>query len=412
MNTPENTKLCDFTSTNNNDFICTPIAPPASTAEFYEIKPALLNLVMKEQFSGVSTDDAAAHLNNFVELCEMQKYKDMDGDIIKLKLFPFSLRGRAKEWLLSLPRNSINSWTKCKDAFIGKYYPPAKIISLRSSIMNFKQLDNEHVAQAWERMKSLVKNCPTHGLTTWMIIQTFYAGLNFSSRNLLDSASGGTFMSITLGAATKLLDDMMINYSEWHTERAPQGKKVNSVEETSSLSDKIDAIMSMLVNGRSHVDPNNVPLASLVAQEEHVDVNFIKNNNFNNNAYRNNFGSNNYKPYPSNGYGNSYGNSYSNNRSVSSDLEAMLKDFISTQKAFNKTVEEKFEKIDDLVSKVDSLAHDVEILKLKVMPNEVKDTKSFATANAIQVRIDNNIRMLAELHARWEKRKNLKKRIV
>ena len=311
--------------------------------------------------------------------------------------------------MLSLPRNSIDSRTKCKNAFIGKYYPPAKIISLRSSIMNFKQFDNEHVAQAWERMKSLVKNCPTHGLTAWMIIQTFYAGLNFSSRNLLDSASGGTFMSITLGAATKLLDDMMINYSEWHTERAPQGKKVNSVEETSSLSDKIDAIMSMLVNGRSHVDPNNVPLASLVAQEEHVDVNFIKNNNFNNNAYRNNFGSNNYKPYPSNGYGNSYGNSYSNNRSVSSDLEAMLREFISTQKAFNKTVEEKFEKIDDLVSKVDSLAHDVEILKLKVMPNEVKDTKSFATANAIQVRIDNNIRMLAELHARWEKEEELEK---
>jgi hypothetical protein len=71
MGTPENTKLCDFTSTNNNDFICTPIAPPAPKANFYEIKPALLNLVMKEQFSGASTDDAAAHLNNFVELCEM-----------------------------------------------------------------------------------------------------------------------------------------------------------------------------------------------------------------------------------------------------------------------------------------------------------------------------------------------------
>ena len=89
--TAENTKLCDFTSTNNNDFICTPIAPPASKADFFEIKPALLNLVMKEQFSGVSTDDAASHLNNFVELCEMKKYKDVDGDIIKQKLFPFSL---------------------------------------------------------------------------------------------------------------------------------------------------------------------------------------------------------------------------------------------------------------------------------------------------------------------------------
>jgi hypothetical protein len=130
MGTPENTKLCDFTSTNNNDFICTPIAPPAPKANFYEIKPALFNLVMKEQFSGASTDDAIAHLNNFVELCEMQKYKDVDGDIINLKLFPFSLRGRSKDWLLSLPRNSIDSWFKCKDAFIGKYYPPAKIISL------------------------------------------------------------------------------------------------------------------------------------------------------------------------------------------------------------------------------------------------------------------------------------------
>ena len=69
---------------------------------------------------------------------------------------------------------------------------------------------------------------------------------------------------------------------------------------------------------------NNVPLASLVAQEDHVYVNFIKNNNFNNNAYRNNFGSNKYKPYPSsrfNGYVNSYGNGYNNNRSAPSDLE-------------------------------------------------------------------------------------------
>jgi hypothetical protein len=103
---------------------------------------------MKEQFFGASTDDAAAHLNNFVELCEMQKYKDIESDIIKLKLFPFSLRGKAKDWLLYLPKNSIDSWAKCKNAFIGRYYPPAKIIALRSNIMKFSQFDNEHVAQA------------------------------------------------------------------------------------------------------------------------------------------------------------------------------------------------------------------------------------------------------------------------
>jgi hypothetical protein len=105
--------------------------------------------------------------------------------------------------------------------------------------------------------------------------------------------------------------------------------------------------MAMLANDRAHVDPNNVPLASLVAQEEHVDVNFIRNNNFNNSAYRNNFPSNNYRPYPStngNGYGNSYGNSPNNTRGVPSDLE--VKDFISKQTAFNKFVEEKLGNID------------------------------------------------------------------
>src|SRR3954466_4216726 len=144
----------------------------------------------------------------------MQKYKEVEGDVVKLKFLPFSLREGAKIWFQSLPRNSIDSWDKCKDAFIGKYCPPAKIIQFRSNIM--------------------------HGLTTWMVIQTFYAGFNFTSRNLLDSTAGGTFMSTTLGAATKLLDEMMTNYSQWHTERAPTGRKVNSVEEISSLNEKVD----------------------------------------------------------------------------------------------------------------------------------------------------------------------------
>ena len=46
----DNTKLCDFANTNNNDFISTPIAPLTDT-ESCEINAALLNLVMKDQFA-------------------------------------------------------------------------------------------------------------------------------------------------------------------------------------------------------------------------------------------------------------------------------------------------------------------------------------------------------------------------
>ena len=89
--TQENIKLCDFSNTNNNDFLSTLIAPPATSAESCDINAALFNLVMKDQFSGTPSEDAASHLNTFMELCDMQKKKDVDNDIMKLKLLPFSL---------------------------------------------------------------------------------------------------------------------------------------------------------------------------------------------------------------------------------------------------------------------------------------------------------------------------------
>ena len=207
-------------------------------------------------------------------------------------------------------------------------------------------------------------------------------------------------MSITLGAATKLLDDMMENYSQWHTERSPTGRKLNSIEEISSLIEKVDMIMSMLTK-QVPIDPRDVPLNSLVAQEEEqVDVNFISRNNFNNNAYRSNFGNNNPRPFPSNNnsYGNSYGNAYPNTKSSTFELESMLKEFITSQQAFNKNVEEKLEKLDSLSLKVDNIAHDVEMLKITTSPLEDEKVKPL---NSIQVQIDENIRMLAQLKARW-----------
>ena len=136
-------------------------------------------------------------------------------------------------------------------------------------------------------------------------------------------------MSTTLGVATKLLDDMMTNYSQWHTERSPTGRKVNSVDEISSLNEKVDLIMSMLTK-QVPIDPRDVPLNSLVAQEkEQIDVNFISRNKFNNNAYRSNFGNNNPRPFPSN---NSYvnNNTYPSTKNCTSELESMLKDFITS----------------------------------------------------------------------------------
>src|SRR3954468_4862158 len=107
--------------------------------------------------------------------------------------------------------------------------------------------------------------------------------------------------------------------------------------------------MSLLTK-QAPIDSHDVPLNSLFFQEQ-VDVNFISRKNFNNNAYRNNFGNNNPRPFPSN---NSYGNNntYPSTKNSNFELEGMLKDFITSQKAFNKNVEEKLDKLDNLTLKV------------------------------------------------------------
>ena len=73
--TQENTKLCDFSNTNNNDLIGTPLAPPATSAETCDVNTTLLNLVMKDQFSGTPNEDVASHLIpswNYV-ICKRKK---------------------------------------------------------------------------------------------------------------------------------------------------------------------------------------------------------------------------------------------------------------------------------------------------------------------------------------------------
>jgi hypothetical protein len=218
-------------------------------------------------------------------------------------------------------------------------------------------------------MKLMIRNCPTHGLNLWMIIQKNYAGLNFASRNLLDWAAGGTFMEITLGEATKLLDNIMVNYSQWHTKRSFTSKKVHVIEEINVLSGKMDELMKLFASKSASFDPNDMPLSTLIDNNnEYMDVNFVGRNNFGNNAYRGNF---NPRPFPSNSsnnYGNSYNNSYGNYNKMPSDFENSVKEFMSSQKNFNSLVEEKLLKMDDLPRNVDRISLDVDSLKIRSIP--------------------------------------------
>ena len=84
-------KLREF-ATPYDDYLRASITQPAVEAENYEIKPNFLTLVQQNQFGGSASEDAGMHLNTFTEICDMMRIKDVNPDIVKLRLFHFFIK--------------------------------------------------------------------------------------------------------------------------------------------------------------------------------------------------------------------------------------------------------------------------------------------------------------------------------
>ena len=102
--------LMNFSQPKIND-IQSSIVRPAITANTFEIKPGIIQWVQNSvQFGGSPTEDPNTHIRDFIEICNTFKFNGVSEDAVKLRLFPFSLRDKAKSWLYSLPAGSITTW--------------------------------------------------------------------------------------------------------------------------------------------------------------------------------------------------------------------------------------------------------------------------------------------------------------
>ena len=67
------------------------------------------------------------HIAYFLEICDMFRVDDVPDDAIRLRLFPFSLKDRAREWLNSFPAGSISDWVTLAQKFLAKYFPQVRL---------------------------------------------------------------------------------------------------------------------------------------------------------------------------------------------------------------------------------------------------------------------------------------------
>jgi hypothetical protein len=113
---------------------------------------------------------------------------------------------------------------------------------------------DETITEAWERLHDYISSCTHHGIEEWFIIQSFYHGVIRSAQEHIDAAVGGSFFTLSIEEARKLIKKMTSNQS-WDEERTQtRTHKVHQLEEVDMLTAKIDLLMKKLANpGLGHL---------------------------------------------------------------------------------------------------------------------------------------------------------------
>ena len=224
--------------------LCITYPEPAEGKEAdFELKSGFLHHLPK--FHGLNSEDPNKHLKEFQFVCGSMCPKNGDISILKMKAFPFSLEDRAKTWLFDLPAGHVNTWDKLKSEFLTKYFPASRITILRKQITGIQQAGDESFCAYYERFKSLVASCPSHGMKEESLLTYFYEGLLPLERSVLDAAAGGSFMDKTPTIAKELLANRALNYQQYEGALS-SSRRVNEVTSHSTLEDKVNKMSTLL----------------------------------------------------------------------------------------------------------------------------------------------------------------------
>ena len=71
-------------------------------------------------------------------MANTMKLNGVNPDVIKLQLFPFSLRDIIERWFESLPYGLVDNWEELVEAYLGRFFPLTLTFERRGEIISFK----------------------------------------------------------------------------------------------------------------------------------------------------------------------------------------------------------------------------------------------------------------------------------
>ncbi|GJW60996.1 zinc finger, CCHC-type containing protein, partial [Tanacetum coccineum] len=171
-------------------------------------------------FPRLRSEDQNQHLKDFLKLLESLDLNGDNRERTRMRLFQFSFRDQASNWLERLPTGSISTWEDLTTCFLAQFFPPGRTAKLRNNIMMFQQHQGESLSKVWTRFKDLLQKVPQHGIDLWLQVQIFYDHVNPATRRTIDQSAAGKLHDRNAKESWALLEDLALYDNEsWNDPR-------------------------------------------------------------------------------------------------------------------------------------------------------------------------------------------------
>ncbi|GJR92611.1 reverse transcriptase domain-containing protein [Tanacetum coccineum] len=244
------------------------IVVPAVLADQFELKPELLDFISNNPFFSLENDDPHSHIRRFYQITQTLKLNHVPDDVVKLILFPFSLKGAAETWLENEPPCSITTWDDLVSKFLNRFYPHSKTKELRKEIKNFQQVYGETFTEAWERFKDLLRKCPHHGFSLLHQIDFFYNGLCQSDQDSLNTAAGRNLMMRNIQEAlTTIENKARVQTCRNKPHDSSSGCTSTQIDAITILTKQVEALKYHFASMRETYDQNQEAAVQLMQNQ-------------------------------------------------------------------------------------------------------------------------------------------------
>jgi len=141
-----NMTLEEYATQTTQTFQMGVVRPTIPNNTNFELKGHILHMLREIPFNGNEYEDAHNHVDEVLEIADYVKVPGVSEDLIMLRIFPITKKGKEKKWLKSQPLTEMDTWAKMIAKFLKQFSPPARIAKLKSK---------NHGLNRWSRRHSM-----------------------------------------------------------------------------------------------------------------------------------------------------------------------------------------------------------------------------------------------------------------